>query len=75
MAKKAVELKAGLISRLIVLVFVVIAFYSVFDEHYPKIASSIISLLIISALVLALVVSIGATIHAIWKYMSSNKNI
>lgn len=71
---KTVNVKACLISRVIILTLIVIALYFTLDKHYQKIETSMLSLLMILLLVLAVVISIGITAHAFWKYINYDKN-
>ena len=67
--KSRKEIMAYLISRLVVLFFVVIAFIFLLQEHLHKIEINNISMLIILSMVIALAISVTATIHAFWKYI------
>ena len=71
---KTNSIKAYLISRIIILTLTVIALYFALDEHYQKIETSILSLLMVIFLVLAVATSIGITAHAFWKYLNHDKN-
>jgi len=71
---QAVSLRAHLISRVFVLLFAVLALYFTLDEHYQKIETSILSLLMVIFLVLAVATSLGITAHAFWKYLNHDKN-
>ncbi|MFV1977191.1 MAG: hypothetical protein ACC651_15730 [Candidatus Scalindua sp.] len=71
---QTVSLKAHLISRIAVLFFVVTALYYTLDEHWLKIETSILSLLMVILLILAVAISFGITAHAFWKYVKHGEN-
>ena len=67
------SLNAHLINRIVVLLLAVSALYFTFDEHYHKIKTSLLSLLIIIFLVFAVATSFGITVHTIWRYVKHDK--
>lgn len=69
------NIKAHLIGRVIILTLTVIALYFTLGEHYQKIETSMLSLLMIFLLVIAVATSIGITAHAFWKYFNHDKNM
>jgi len=71
---QTVSLKAHLIGRVFVLLFAALALYFTLNEHYQKIETSILSLLMVILLVTAVAISIGITAHAFWKYLNHGKN-
>ena len=74
MFDQKVSLKAHLIARVFVLLFLVSALYFTLDEHYQKIETSIFSLLMVIIVVLAVAISIGITVHTFWKFRNRGKN-
>ena len=68
------EIMAYLISRLVVLFFVVLAFIFLLKEHLHKIETNNISMLIILTVTIALAISVTTTINAFWKYIKYEKN-
>ena len=68
------EIVAYLISRLVTLFFVVVASVFLLQEHFHKIETNKISMLIIVTVIIALVISLITTLHAFWKYIKYGKN-
>ena len=68
------EIKTYLISQLVVLFFVIIAFIFLLREHLHKVEINNISMLIILSIFIALAISVTITIHAFWKYIKYEKN-
>ena len=63
------EKMAYLISRLVTLFFVVVAAIFLLQEHFHKIETNKISMLIIITVIIALSISLITTFHAFWKYI------
>ncbi len=61
-------------SRVIILVLTVTALYLTLDKHFQKIETSMLSLLIVLVVVLAVAISAGITVHALWRYFNHHKN-
>jgi Na+/proline symporter len=66
--------KADLLSRIVVLFLIAVAFYFQLENNVEKLNSSIVSLSIIILLGLAIAISIGTAVHTFWKYINHDKN-
>lgn len=70
---QTVNVKAYLISRVIVILLTVATLYFAFNEHYKNIGTSILSLLVVLLSVIMVIASIGITVHAFRDRLNDDK--